>query len=176
MPSKDCCCRSLLALIISSSTGKCWSSDTFNPVPGVIDGLLAIDYATLVDSKNNIKNKFKKRPETESDVDTDRSLDVTTSETDYSVASTNNPNDSFGDSDHSTGNSSTDSLTGSEWDTSTVCSNYSRHERKEKAKLKNKKRRNLAGEAINLDNQYEILPENPTYFFLFLYVYLKQKN
>uniref|UniRef100_A0A0N5BXL1 C2 domain-containing protein n=1 Tax=Strongyloides papillosus TaxID=174720 RepID=A0A0N5BXL1_STREA len=123
----------------------------------------------LLGAIDNAK-KNSNESETESDVDTDRSLDVTTSETDYSVASTNNPNDSFGDSDHSTGNSSTDSLTGSEWDTSTVSSNDSQYERKEKAKLKNKKRRNLAGEAINLDNQYDIFSENPniqhTFFVL----------
>uniref|UniRef100_A0A0N5BN96 3-hydroxyisobutyrate dehydrogenase n=1 Tax=Strongyloides papillosus TaxID=174720 RepID=A0A0N5BN96_STREA len=29
----------LLASIINTSTGRCWSSDTYNPVPGVIEGV-----------------------------------------------------------------------------------------------------------------------------------------
>ncbi len=28
-----------LAAIINTSSGRCWSSDTYNPVPGVIDGI-----------------------------------------------------------------------------------------------------------------------------------------
>ncbi|MFH4981699.1 hypothetical protein AB6A40_008408 [Gnathostoma spinigerum] len=31
--------KKLLASIINSSSGRCWSSDTYNPVPGIIDGL-----------------------------------------------------------------------------------------------------------------------------------------
>ncbi len=29
----------MLAKIINSSSGRCWSSDTYNPVPGIIDGI-----------------------------------------------------------------------------------------------------------------------------------------
>ena len=43
---KVCClCFSLglssemLAKIINTSSGRCWSSDTYNPVPGIIDGI-----------------------------------------------------------------------------------------------------------------------------------------
>ncbi|VDM51359.1 unnamed protein product [Toxocara canis] len=28
-----------LSSIINTSSGRCWSSDTYNPVPGVIDGI-----------------------------------------------------------------------------------------------------------------------------------------
>ena len=28
-----------LASIINTSSGRCWSSDTYNPVPGVIEGI-----------------------------------------------------------------------------------------------------------------------------------------
>lgn len=29
----------VLAGIINTSSGRCWSSDTYNPVPGVIEGI-----------------------------------------------------------------------------------------------------------------------------------------
>lgn len=29
----------LLAGILNSSSGRCWSSDTYNPVPGVLEGV-----------------------------------------------------------------------------------------------------------------------------------------
>ncbi|KAG8271122.1 hypothetical protein J6590_069498 [Homalodisca vitripennis] len=31
----------LLASVINSSSGRCWSSDTYNPVPGVMDSVPA---------------------------------------------------------------------------------------------------------------------------------------
>ncbi len=39
----------MLAKILNMSSGRCWSSDTYNPVPGVIDG---------VPSSNNYKGGF----------------------------------------------------------------------------------------------------------------------
>ena len=36
----------LLASIINTSTGRCWSSDTYNPVPHIIEGVPSCrDYA-----------------------------------------------------------------------------------------------------------------------------------
>ncbi|CEF68905.1 C2 domain and Peroxin/Ferlin domain and Peroxin/Dysferlin domain and Ferlin B-domain and FerIin domain-containing protein [Strongyloides ratti] len=122
----------------------------------------------VIDSKNtdqilDVIDKTKKNSSgSETEDNTDSSLDVTTSEKDYSVASTCNPNDSIGDSEHSTGDSSTNSLTGSEWDTSTISSSDSDYGNKERNKLKNKKRKNLATETINQDNQYDVFAENPT--------------
>ena len=31
----------LLSSILSTSTGRCWSIDTYNPVPGVLEGVPA---------------------------------------------------------------------------------------------------------------------------------------
>lgn len=51
----------LLAQILNMSSGRCWSSDTYNPVPGVMEG---------VPSANNYQGGFgttlmaKVRPET----------------------------------------------------------------------------------------------------------------
>ena len=39
----------LLAKILNMSSGRCWSSDTYNPVPGVVDG---------VPSANNYQGRF----------------------------------------------------------------------------------------------------------------------
>ena len=39
----------LLAKILNMSSGRCWSSDTYNPVPGVMDG---------VPSANNYQGGF----------------------------------------------------------------------------------------------------------------------
>ena len=39
----------MLAKILNMSSGRCWSSDTYNPCPGVIDG---------VPSSNNYKGGF----------------------------------------------------------------------------------------------------------------------
>ena len=34
----------LLAKILNTSSGRCWSSDTYNPVPGVMDGVPSANY------------------------------------------------------------------------------------------------------------------------------------
>lgn len=39
----------MIAKIINSSSGRCWSSDTYNPCPGVIEG---------VPSSNNYQGGF----------------------------------------------------------------------------------------------------------------------
>ena len=39
----------MLAKILNMSSGRCWSSDTYNPVPGVIEG---------VPSSNNYQGGF----------------------------------------------------------------------------------------------------------------------
>jgi 3-hydroxyisobutyrate dehydrogenase len=33
----------LLAKILNMSSGQCWSSDTYNPVPGVMDGVPSVN-------------------------------------------------------------------------------------------------------------------------------------
>ena len=50
----SCTCRlgldpKMLAAILNTSSGRCWASDTYNPVPGVLEG---------VPSSNDYKGGF----------------------------------------------------------------------------------------------------------------------
>ncbi|KAG7275485.1 hypothetical protein CRUP_022737 [Coryphaenoides rupestris] len=44
----------LLARILNMSSGRCWSSDTYNPVPGVMDGDLGLAQSTATDTKTPV--------------------------------------------------------------------------------------------------------------------------
>uniref|UniRef100_A0AC35UI59 C2 domain-containing protein n=1 Tax=Rhabditophanes sp. KR3021 TaxID=114890 RepID=A0AC35UI59_9BILA len=101
----------------------------------------------------------KKLPSEVSNESGDEKSEMASSDNE-SVASTINPNDTYYDSDR--GGSETDSLTGSEWDTSSVSSSNSQFETKKERKLKNRKRKNLAEEVANGEIQYDIFAENPS--------------
>uniref|UniRef100_A0A0N5A009 C2 domain-containing protein n=1 Tax=Parastrongyloides trichosuri TaxID=131310 RepID=A0A0N5A009_PARTI len=140
--------------IVDKLTGKVKKKATKEVLKN--GGLSSKDADKLVDSVTSEKNSD------ESNDDQESQLDSTTSDGGYSVASTMNPNDSNGDSDISSDESSTNSLTGSEWETSSVSSSDSQYERKQRIKLRNKKKKDLALDTTVRGDQYDVFAENPS--------------